>query len=169
MFQCYCVHHKSQWTGLGSNPDLRGVRPATNHLTGKSSVIMYCNECRPTWKLYMTSSLWLYSSFWALASLRRCLSFSLSSTHLLHSSLYSVHVLHSRIHRICDVSLQTMPSHLFLCAVTSSLYCLSCESKDISDQFLTRLDVPCSIAWLNEGIMTSLFRNQNYYSVPYMK
>jgi hypothetical protein len=129
---------------------------------------MYWNECRPTWKLYMTSSLWRYSPFWALASLRRCLYSSLSSTHLLHSSLYSARFLHNRIHSICAVSLQTMPSHLFLCVVMSSLYCFSCESKDISVQFLTCLDVPCTIAWLNEGIMKSLLRNQNY-SVLYMK
>jgi len=103
---------------------------------------------------WLPFNLWHYSPFWALASLKRRLNSSLSSTHLLHSSLYFACVLHSCIHRICDVSFQTMPSYLFLCAFMSSLYCFSCESKDISVQFLSCLDVPYIIAWLNEGNMT---------------
>jgi hypothetical protein len=31
--QCHFVHHRSQWPDLGSNPGLRGGKPATNRLS----------------------------------------------------------------------------------------------------------------------------------------
>jgi hypothetical protein len=75
------------------------------------------------------------------------------------------------------VPLQMMPSHLFLRAVMSSLYCFSRDSQDISVQFWTCLDDPCNISWLNEGIMTVyswtkiiiLWRIWNSYLVQLMK
>lgn len=82
-------------------------------------------------ELQILFHLWHYSLFWALDSLRRCLSTTLSSACLFHP----------RIPRTCDVSLQVMSTHLVL-GFSSGLILLSFPSRNFFGILLSSILPP---------------------------